>query len=108
MEFRDRLTLSESLEFRTKIRVAILKVATDVAGEVPTAPVNIVKDEKRHVLATAILNPGGVALWFQPFAETCAALGTLTPSSTGPDVESIVTSIWNDMAGLTGAERGDR
>lgn len=84
--------------------MAILKVATDVAGETPADPVNIVKDDKRHTLAAAILNPGGVALWFQSFAEACASLGTLTASSLDADIEFTVASIWDDMAGITGAE----
>jgi len=102
--FDSRLGLSGDGNFRNKIKVAVLKVATDIVGEIPAAGPKIPKDDKRHALGVLILTPGAITSYTLLFAEACAALGTLTIASTDADVEFTVTSIWDDLAGVTGAE----
>ena len=102
--FDSRRGLAADGEFLNKVRVAIVKVALDVMGETPDAGPNIPKDDKRHALGEKVLVPGGPASYLPLFAEACAALGTLSTASTDADVEFTVTSIWDDLAGVTGAE----
>jgi len=100
--FKQRRELATDSQFLIKVRVAIVKSATAVVGEAPANPANTTKDDKRHALGEKVL--AGPASLLPLFAEACAALGTLTTTSTDADVEFTVNSIWDGLAGVTGAE----
>ena len=102
--FDSRRGLATDGGFLTKVRVAMVKVAVDIAGETPASPANTAKDDKRHALTTLVLAQGGPGAFVGIFAEVCAALGTLTTANTDADVEFTVASIWDDLAGVSGAE----
>ncbi len=101
-DFKQRRELATNSQFLVKVRVAIVKVATDIAGEIPTA--KTAKDDKRHALTLLVLAQGGPGAFVGIFAEACAARGTLTIASTDADVEFTVASIWDDLSGVSGAE----
>lgn len=104
MAFSDDLDLANNGKFRVKIRIAITKTANSVAGETPASPANTALDDKRHALSQNVYSD--VEIWTDRFALACAAQGTLTTASTDADVEFTVASLWNDLAGVTGAEAG--
>ena len=102
--FKSRRELATNSQFLIKVRVAMVKVAADIVGESPANPTNTPKDDKRHALGELVLAQGGPAAFLATFAEACASLGTLTTASTDADVEFTVGAVWDDLAGVSGAE----
>jgi hypothetical protein len=101
MAFSDQYTLANTATHRQKVQIAMCKVATMVVGEAPTASNR--RDEKRHALGVAILADGGVSK-LDAFAYACGGIGTLSGTSTDNDIEFVVTSVYSDIAGVTGGE----
>ena len=101
MGFKEQYDLSQSSDFRSKIRVAIAKVATIVQGEAQGA-MQIAEWNKRGALATAVLNEPDQ--WVHPFAIAVVTNAAITGTSTDADLEFQVTAVWSDMAGVLGSE----
>jgi hypothetical protein len=101
MAFSDQYTLANTATHRQKVQIAMCKVATMVVGEAPTA--SAAKDEKRHKLGVDILQDGGVAR-LDAFVYACGGVGTLSGASTDNDIEFVVTSVFNDIAGVRGGD----
>jgi hypothetical protein len=103
MAFTDDFTLANDGTFQQKLRMAICKTAVSVAGEAST--VLATKDEKRHQLAVAVLVDGGIGK-LEAFAFASVAGGALTGASTDTDIETRLSAIWNDLAGVSGRDAG--
>ena len=101
MSFASAKGLAGESAFRIKVEMAILKAATQIAGEAVTAKPTV--DLKRHELTeNVILNK---ETWLERFSHTMASLETLTDSSTDGDVSNAVSSVWNVMAGVSGLDQ---
>lgn len=101
MALTDLFTLANDVTFRQKLRIAVCKTALNVAGETPSN--SFARDEKRNQLAVAILSDGAAAK-LEAFAYAAASFGSLTAVSTDSDIEFVVSSIFNDLAGVSGRE----
>lgn len=104
MAFSDQKLLAEDPAFREKVEISMLKTALAIVGETPASPGNIAVDDKRHKLGNSVLVSR--EYWLAVFSYAAAAEGTLTTSSTDAQVETVVISVWDDIAGVTGAEAG--
>jgi hypothetical protein len=102
MGFQESYDLLSDSGFQIKVREAMVKSALAILGETPASPANTTLDDKRHALAEAVLVD--IDMYAVRFREACASLGTLTTSSTDADVEFTVSAVWNDMAGVSGAD----
>jgi len=109
MTFNEQKALAESGLFREQIKMAIIKAASDIAGEAVASPANPTKDTIRHDLTVNVIadinnNPG---VYVVRFAFVCAALNTLNAdptTNTDASVQTAVNSAWNDVAGLQGKD----
>jgi len=102
MSFDSDKGLAGNSIFRIKVEMAMIKAAGQIAGETPASPANIPKDDKRHDLTQNVYS--NKEAWLDRFAHACAAKGTLSNASTDADVEFTVGEVWDDLAGVTGAE----
>lgn len=102
MSLKSDKELATNSSFLTQIEMAMLNAANNIAGETPASPANTSLDDKRHALTQNVYV--GKDTWLVTFAHACAAMGTLSTASTDSDVQNSVNAIWNDLAGVTGAE----
>lgn len=97
MTLATQAVLAADSTFRSKVRVASMSAALAVVGE--TASSNGIKDEKRYSLGVAVLVDGGAAK-LDAFAWAAASYGTLDGTSSDNDIQFVVNSIWDDLAGV--------
>lgn len=105
MAYTDQSTLAADATFMARVRVAALWAAIQIVGEVPTAFNRM--DEKRHLLANAVLIDGCLAKLpaiAYAVAANNAGGGALTSQSLDGDIQFIVNSLWNGLAGVSSAE----
>lgn len=108
MALADSAALMNDTLFRDRVTVAVVRRATMVADE--AADAGDVVAGKRAALATqALTNVAAVAANFQ---WAVAANPTVSASAAGGqanvpdgDIEYVVASVWNDLAGVTAADR---
>jgi hypothetical protein len=107
------LELSNKTEFVKRIKVAYILAATNIVGENPAA-YTAIQATKRHNLATAILNDPSkyqrkfaLVLAVQPGLndkydpETLDYIGT----NQDADIAFTINSIWDDMSGVSYADK---
>ena len=111
MTFNEQINLAQHGDFKRQVKMAIIKSALDIAGETPASPANVPLDDARHALAVNIFADIAVgdSIWLTRFAYACAANNNLVAaqtSNTDADVQFTVNTIYNDMAGVSGAVAG--
>ena len=104
--------VDDCLPFRSRVQQAMVKVATDIQGEAPTA--SPATDNKRAALADNVLGTqvvgeppvgmSGSELWLDTFALAVTSNATITSASSDNDIEFQITAVWNDIAGVTGRD----
>jgi len=118
MAFIDQHAVGQDAVFKTKIEVAIFKVASLIQGEgIEFAPGEFYSGKqwnKRGALAAKVILGGGpvvasdgsvVASWIDLFAIAVPSTNaTITLTSDDADIEFQVTALWDDMAGVTGED----
>lgn len=92
--------LAGDSSFMQRIEMAMLLTATQVCGEPVTA--KAIVDSKRHDLSVNVTADKDT--WKVRFAHITAALGTLLISSTDQQIKDAVSAVWNDIAGVSGAD----
>lgn len=93
--------LSDWKPFRRKVRVAMIKAATDVTTETYDENYNSMY-QKRNTLAAIILNsPDGK---LESFCIACAAQNTLDTTSSDNDIQFTVNGLFNAVAGVLSNE----
>lgn len=105
MTLLEAATLAADATYQSRVRVAALQYAFTVQGETPTTHNRV--DEKRAALANAVLSDGGVSALTQfcwGMASYPGAAGPLNSNVTDADLNSEVVTLWNDLAGVTGAD----
>ena len=116
--FNTQHTTANDPAFRAAVQVAMSKVALQVQGEAQdTRP--FIEWEKRAALAQNVLGTtfdaagnaqAGVDVWIGSFSYAVAQNPTIGDVTTWPDatrdsdIEFQITSIWSDMAGVTGRD----
>lgn len=102
----DLFNLAQNDDFQKKVRMYVLKSASSVVGEAATG-LGIAQQAKRHALGVAALIGGKVGdvtlspeQVFMRFSWAAAAFGTLTNESSDSDIEFVVVSLWDDLAGV--------
>ena|SRR3990167_10258012 len=97
MALTDLYTLAIDATFKQKVRMAMMSAALAIIGEDSTTGKTL---EKRQALGVSVLADGG-ATKLDAFSYAAAGYGTLTGTSTDSDIQFVVNSIWNDLAGIT-------
>ncbi len=112
MTFNEQINLAQHGDFKRQVKMAIIKSALDTVGEAPaSSPANIPLDDARHDLGVQILDDilfGDSTLLIR-FAYACAANNNLVAdqaSNSDADVQFTVNTIYDDMAGVSGAVVG--
>jgi hypothetical protein len=98
MSYISQEKMLENEDFQIKVRQAMTKAALDIVGETlsPTGEYNT----KRHDLGTGILR--NLSAYEIPFRRAIASLGTIEPTGADADYEWAVSSVFNDIAGVSG------
>ena len=104
MSFASQEKTLENPDFQVRVRQSMVKTALSVVGETPADPPNTALDDKRHALGVAILE--NISTHEMTFRRAVVAGGTITEASIDADVEFMVVSVFDDIAGVTGAEAG--
>lgn len=98
MSFLDSFNTSVDQDFQKRMQVAIIKVAHAVVGEaVPTNPSEITTYNKRFDLGMRILR-GEMLTSF--CLSICAVNPVITVNSSDQDIEYLITTVFNDLAGV--------
>ena len=116
---------ADSITFRREVQIAIVQVATEVAGESqvkdagpPQALYTEEEWNKRAALASNILSVhfvgqdgsgnavivSGSEAWLQTFADGVAQNSTITSASNDGDIKFTINSIFSDVAGVRGSD----
>ncbi len=99
MTFTGDFSLAHDGQFLNKIAIAVKKVALMVVGEAASGNVTI--DDKRHAFGVQVLNGDANV---QLISENTVAQGTLSQVSTDADIEFTISSIWNDLSGVSSVD----
>jgi len=108
----DAAAVTAQEHFERQVRVSMARVAKQIQGEVATG-LTTTQWIKRASLAASVLSShiavdgtpsSGVAIWLPVFLEAVAEVSTATPTSTDADIEFLVTSAWDDIAGVRGID----
>src|SRR5262245_6073266 len=101
MGFTEQAALAKDPAFRDRVSVAIAKVAIQVQGE-PQAGMTEAEWAKRASLAGQVLQQP--AAWLDQFSMAVVTNSTITGTSPDNDIEFTVTSVWSDVAGVSGRD----
>lgn len=97
--YLDRAQLATHAGFRSRVQVAMLITAANVASEAASGDTR--KDSLRAALATNVLNdPDGYAIrfaWATVTNPTVAEGGLNAPDG---DLEFVIASLWDGIAGV--------
>ena len=97
MAYTNDDTLSSDVTFSGRIRMAMVKAATQISSEART--VRNAVDQKRNALAVKILNDP--ASFTVRFVHAAIEAGALTSASTDAQLDTAVSGVWNGIAGVT-------
>lgn len=97
MAFIDNYNTAIDLDFRNRVRSAMLKVALAVGGEDET--------DKQLIYVTKRANAANFTIYNQVKAvdilsHLICSLGTITTASSDNDIEWSLTSVWDDYSGV--------
>jgi len=109
--FVDGTVTPDAEDFRRKVQIAVVRIAKQVAGE-PQGNFTGKQWIKRAALAANILGVQfingqekiGPEVWLDPFANAVADNIVIIPTSTDDDIEFTITSVFDDLAGVTGMD----
>ena len=98
-------------DFRNRVQIALVRIARQIAGE-SQGTLTGKQQIKRAALATNILGVQivngqeliGSEVWLLPFANAVAENPVITSSSTDSDIEFTITTVFDDLAGVTGID----
>lgn len=107
--FVDATETPDALDFRHRVQIALVRIARQVAGE-SQGPLTGKQWIKRGHLAATILGTqiidgmifSGSEVWLDAFANAVAENVVIVASSTDGDIEFTVSSVFDDLAGITG------
>lgn len=104
MGYLDQAALAQDNDFRTRMQIGMIKVALEVVGEARPGEANgfYAYYNKRHELGTGVLtNPGA---FVDRFAWATVTNSVITAASIDGDLEYMVVTIWDDLAGVSADE----
>lgn len=106
MAYTNSKNLVDDPTFQVRVKFAVLKAAVDVAGGASSGDLDV--DTKREALAFAVLQGGPVngqvkskQEIYRNFLEALAARETTNTDAT---IDTDVSAVWDDMAGVTLAD----
>jgi hypothetical protein len=103
MSFDDSVEIVTDRRFRQRLRLGMTKVALAIIGE--TVDVGLeARAGKRHALAELILTPEQVERQIERFAWATVTNPVITKDSPDNDLEFQISAVFDDLAGVTGAE----
>jgi hypothetical protein len=101
MPYATDFTNANDDSLQQKVRVAAVAAALNISGEAVTSRNTV--DEKRHRLAELVLSDGCLEQ-LERFMFAVVAAGAVTPASTDAQIDSRLSAIWNDLAGVNGRD----
>lgn len=85
-----------------KVRAAMCATALQVIGEAQGA--SDILTTKRHALGVAVLADGGLSQLERFMFAACSGAGAITPASNDVAIDTRLSAIWNDLAGVRNVE----
>lgn len=105
MTFLKTSELVDSKHLRSRVAATITKVATDVMGEAKGSMTDAQMDKRSALAWNTLLDPVRGTdrfMWAVCVNPTIAAAGI---DATDGDLEYVVISVWDDIAGVTTADK---
>ena len=104
MSYAADWALSQTASFQEQVQMAVFKAATAISNEAATTHPTL--DLKRHTLASQVLQTSGSGYGQSSgpinMQFVWAAIETgLTGTPTDAQVDTAISSIWNEVAGVT-------
>lgn len=97
MALIDQANLAQDATFVARVQMAIVQAALQIVGEDPGDDAGL--SYRRQSLGVSVLQrPSDLA---DRFAWAVAANPVITASSTDNDIQYTITTVWNDIAGVT-------
>ena len=98
----ERAQLAADADFRLKVSVCLVKIALQISGEAPGTMTQSQLEKRSQLAARIIAAPESIAAYA---ALTLTAPGTIESDTyTDGDLEYLVTSIFDDLAGVTSSD----
>lgn len=97
MAYNTDYTNANDESLQQRVRVAMVNTAIAIVGE--SVGSNGAAHAKRHALGLAVLADGGLEQ-LERFMFACVAGAALTPASSDANIDSRLSAIWNDLAGV--------
>ncbi len=92
-------TLTANLTFAGRIRMASVRAAEQILAETPNPKANV--ERKRQALAVSVIqNPTMNLNSFVHATLEYAGISSLTSTSLDSDIDTAISAIWNDVAGV--------
>jgi len=97
----DQAALAADATFRSRVRMAVVTAAIQIAAEAKASQDTTVYDKRQQLVAEVLPN-GGTDL-LEAFSWAVAQNAAITASSLDSDVQFQVNSVWNALAGIWAA-----
>lgn len=110
-DFLSQIELTKDSELKKRIRMAAVTAAVLISGEDPTG-ITPSRYAKRQALAHTVITTALQGSWGEPSGEEMHVMfvwavcqnQAITHESSDSDIQFTVNSVWDDCAGVTGAE----
>ena len=99
MAYDTDFTNANNEGLQKKVRAAMCSTAMAVLGETWSGSSTL--GLKRHALAEKVLADGGLAQLERFMFAACSGGGAVTPTSNDAAIDTRLSGIWNDLAGVT-------
>lgn len=99
MAFTDQATLADTPAFQSRVQLAVVTAAVQIAAEEVSGDKDDEVYAKRQVLANVVLTSAGQDL-LAAFSWAVASNAAITSASADSDIQFEVNSVWNAIAGV--------
>ncbi len=99
MSFTASFVLSQDATFRGRVQIAMAKTALAIGGEALGVLKPLVWIKRQDFVKVVLSAP---TEWTNQFALAVCTNDSITALSTDSDIEFMVSSTWDDLAGVTG------
>lgn len=99
MAYDTDYTAANDETLQKKVRAAMCATALAIIGETWSGSSTL--GLKRHALGHAVLADGGLAQLERFMFAACSGAGAITTGSNDAAIDTRLSGIWNDLAGVT-------
>lgn len=106
MTYLDQVKLSQSGDFRKRVRMALITAAVQIQGEALALPLTTSSYGKRQTLANKVLRTAGQGDQADPildsFVWAVVQNAAIVSASLDSDIQFQVNAVFSDLAGVQG------